>query len=96
MKFAYTTKTDVGTCSDLHKQAKKLSKKVKPKDDDDSQIINAEAALWSQVPLCYQRAGDCDKAYSAFVDLYPAESAAKLPKDKEQRAAIQTDRKSVV
>jgi hypothetical protein len=71
MTAAFTTHEDVKFCDDNWAKIKKLIPKVKPKDEDDSQIINAEASLFSMVPLCYQRAGDCKKAYTAYQQVLP-------------------------
>jgi hypothetical protein len=68
---AFTSREDVKFCDDTWAKIKKLAPKVKPKDDDDSQIINLEGSLYSMVPLCYQRAGDCKKAYTAFEQVLP-------------------------
>lgn len=89
-KAAYMTKKDVAFCDDMDKRGRKLIKKVKPKDDDDTQIVNAAQTHWMQTSLCYQRAGDCDKAYSSFVENYPPSQSERLPDDKEQRKTIIT------
>ena len=52
---AFTTRKDVAFCDATYAKIKKLLPKAKPRDDDDSQIINAKAGLISTVPACYQR-----------------------------------------
>lgn len=65
-KGAYMTKKDVAFCDKHYGTLKKLRGKVKPKDEDDSQIVNLDRSLMSMVPACYQRAGDCKKAWTAY------------------------------
>ena len=87
---AFMTHESVAFCDEHWGKIKKLAPKVKPKDDDDSQIINLEGSLYSMVPLCYQRAGDCKKAYTAFEQVLPKvtkDSFAKI-EDAEQRKTI--------
>jgi hypothetical protein len=87
---AFTSREDVKFCDDTWAKIKKLAPKVKPKDDDDSQIINLEGSLYSMVPLCYQRAGDCKKAYTAFEQVLPkvTKDAFANIEDVEQRKTI--------
>jgi hypothetical protein len=66
---AYTTKKDVKYCDSRYATIKKLIPKAKPRNDDDSQIINAKASLLGMVPACYQRAGDCKKSFAAYKEL---------------------------
>jgi hypothetical protein len=87
---AFTTREDVKFCDDTWAKIKKLTPKVKPKDEDDSQIINIEGSLQSMVPLCYQRAGDCKKAFTAYQQVMPQatkDSYAQIA-DVEQRKQI--------
>jgi tetratricopeptide (TPR) repeat protein len=87
---AFTSREDVKFCDDTWAKIKKLMPKVKPKDEDDSQIINAEASLYAMVPLCYQRAGDCKKAYTAYQQVLPQATKDGFAKieDPKQRADI--------
>jgi len=65
-KGAYMTKKSSEFCTTQWKTAEKLIPKAKPRDDDDSQIIDADKALFSMVPNCFARAGDCKMAYTSF------------------------------
>jgi hypothetical protein len=86
---AYMTHKDVAFCDEQWAKAKKLIPKVKPKDNDDSQIINVEYSLYSMVPLCYERAGDCKKAYASFPEVTPK-------KTKEGLASLDADQREKV
>jgi hypothetical protein len=87
---AFVGREDVKFCDDTFAKVKKLAPKVKPKDEDDSQIINLDMSLYSMVPLCYQRAGDCKKAYTAFEQVLPKQTKEAFAKieDPEQRKQI--------
>jgi hypothetical protein len=85
---AYITKKTSAECAKSYKTIKKLKGKVKPKDDDDHQIIGIDRTLWSMTPVCFARAGDCDQAWKIFLENYPADSLAKV-KDPAQRETIQ-------
>ncbi|RMG96727.1 MAG: hypothetical protein D6705_10410 [Deltaproteobacteria bacterium] len=66
---AFQTRKDVAFCDERYARVKRLLPKAKPRDDDDVQIRDAERSLISIVPLCYQRAGDCDKAWQAYQEV---------------------------
>jgi hypothetical protein len=87
---AFVGREDVKFCDDTWAKIKKLTPKVKPKDEDDTQILNIESSLYSMVPLCYQRAGDCKKAYTAFEQVLPKQTKDAFAKieDVEQRKRI--------
>jgi hypothetical protein len=63
---AYMVKKDVRFCDSHYDRVKRLRTRVKPKDDDDMQIVNLDRGLMSTAPVCYQRAGDCKKAWAVF------------------------------
>jgi hypothetical protein len=65
-KGAYMTKKEVAFCDQHYATVKKMRGKVKPKDDDDSQVVHLDRNLMNLVPACYQRAGDCKKAWTAY------------------------------
>jgi hypothetical protein len=77
---AFMTKKDATYCSEHYGTVKRLLPKVKPKDDDDTQIIHAESGLLGTVPACFQRAGDCKKAFVAYKEL-TVKSYASVAKD---------------
>lgn len=83
-KGAYTTKKDTKFCEKHYKRIKKLQGKVKPKDDDDHQIVNLKHGLYGTVPACFGRAGNCKRAWSAFKELsmdLHGENYKDLPKE---------------
>lgn len=81
---AATSKKPPEFCLSAYNTIKKLEPKVKPKDDDDSQVIAAKNAYIYAVN-CLVKAGDCDAAYKVH-----KEGSAHLyasmtdPKIKEQ------------
>ncbi len=85
---AYITKKKPKECAAAYKQIMKVKGKVKPKDEDDRQIIDLDRTLWSMTPNCFARAGDCDQAWKVFVENYPKESLENI-KDAAQRDEIQ-------
>ncbi|PRQ08911.1 hypothetical protein [Enhygromyxa salina] len=68
---AFTTRKDVEFCEVQYAKIKKLAPKVKAKDSDDTQILNIEGSLFTTVPLCYERAGSCEKAWKVFPEVLP-------------------------
>jgi len=84
---AYITKKTSKECSAAYKSILKVKGKVKPKDEDDRQIIDLDRNLWSMTPNCFARAGDCDQAWKVFVENYPKESLENV-KDPAQRDTI--------
>lgn len=95
---AFVTHKDVEFCDQNFSKVKKLLPKVEPKNDDDSQIINAEASLFSMVPLCYQRAGDCKKSRKVMDEVLPPRTreAYKEMTSEQRDAAIQSNWESIV
>ncbi|MFO7561306.1 MAG: hypothetical protein R6X02_01580 [Enhygromyxa sp.] len=75
---------DVAYCDDAWARAKKLAPKVEPRDDDDHQIISMAYGIWNDAPSCYARAGDCKKAYKAYLEAMPQQT-------KEGMASIKDD-----
>lgn len=63
---AYMTRKDVRFCDSHYERVKRLRTRVKPRNEDDTQVIHLDPSLVSLVPACYQRAGDCKKAWSAY------------------------------
>ncbi|HSC88996.1 MAG TPA: hypothetical protein VLC09_17060 [Polyangiaceae bacterium] len=86
---AYQAKKDAAFCQSNFDTAKKLKSKVKPKDDDDRQIIDIDISLYSTAPLCLQRAGDCALARKAFDESIPKSFTAHTEDPKEKAALVQ-------
>ena len=68
-KAAYTTTRDARFCETHDQRIARLRTRVKPRDDDDAQILHLDASLVHMVPTCYQRAGDCSKAWARYREL---------------------------
>ncbi len=80
---AYMTKKTPKYCTERWNTAKKLIPKAKPRDDDDTQIKDADKALFSMVPMCYARAGDCKQAFKAFKEV-SKENYKDVPADSKE------------
>ncbi|HFE46381.1 MAG TPA: hypothetical protein ENJ18_12950 [Nannocystis exedens] len=85
---AYITKKKPAECASSYKTIKKLKGKVKPKDEDDTQIIGIDRTLWVMAPGCFAKAGDCERAWKAFTENYPQEGLKNI-KDADERKKTQ-------
>lgn len=77
---AYMTKKDVATCQAAIATVKKLGPQVKPKDDEDTQVIHGPKQVYTTGANCLARAGDCAAAKKVYVDGFPSD----LSKVKDQ------------
>ncbi len=93
---AYMGKKTPAFCKDAYKTAKRLMKKVKPKNDDDTQIVQTPKSLYSTAANCAAKAGDCKLAWKIFVDLYPARSLAGIKDQKGKEAQMRATFKTLV
>lgn len=84
---AYIGKKSTKFCMNAYRIVRKLGPKVKPKDDDDSQIINGPKTVYNTAATCLARAGDCTNAWKVFKESYPPESLARM-KDEKQKESI--------
>jgi hypothetical protein len=82
---AYQTKKDAKFCMERHQAVKKLAPRVKPKDDEDSQVIHGPKQLWSTTAMCLARAGDCKKAFEVFSADFPRTGFEKLDEPTKER-----------
>ncbi len=82
---AFTSRKTVAFCDERYAAVKRLLPRAKPRDEDDVQIRDAKKSLVTVVPLCYQRAGDCDKAWQAYQEV-AADTVANVAQ--EQRASV--------
>ena len=87
---AYLRKMTPAECSEAYKRVTKHRKEVKPKDDEDSQVIAATTVLYATAPKCWARAGDCKQARVVFEAEYPAKFVASA-KDPQQKAEMMTN-----
>ena len=74
-------KMTVADCDDAYNKVNKHKKTVKPKDDEDHQVIQASRDLYAIAPNCFARAGDCKKARAVFDATFPVEERFKDIKD---------------
>jgi hypothetical protein len=92
---AYMTSKTVAFCEEHHRVVDGLRGKVKPKNDEDTQIIHAERLLYATVPQCYARAGDCGRAWGTFrvlaVRMSPESYRSLDPKLKDEILRSQFD-----
>lgn len=93
---AFMGKKPVSFCEENYQSIKKLKGKVKPKDDDDTQIINLDSALYSMVPLCFQRAGDCDRSRSVFEETFPSQYLENIKDPEQRKMTLQSSFESMV
>ncbi|MBL8941692.1 MAG: hypothetical protein JNK45_01035 [Myxococcales bacterium] len=66
-KGAYQGDIGAKACTEAYKTVLKLRDKVKPKDEEDSQVASAKSAHQVAAP-CLGRAGDCKAAYKVYSD----------------------------
>lgn len=81
LAMASSKKMSVADCDVAYEKVNKNKKSVKPKDDEDHQIIQASRDLYAIAPGCYARAGDCKKARAVFDATFPVEERFKDVKD---------------
>ncbi len=84
---AYVKKMTVEQCTEAYKRVTKNRKDVKPKDEEDSQVIAATNTLYALAPACFARAGDCKQARIVFDAEYPIANLENV-KDPEQKKSI--------
>jgi len=73
---ANVTKKKPEECEAAYKQVTKNRAAVKPRDDEDHQIIQASTQLYAIAPGCFGRAGDCVRARAVFDAEFPPERLA--------------------
>ncbi|MBK7579923.1 MAG: hypothetical protein IPI67_06915 [Myxococcales bacterium] len=83
--MAGVNKKDAAYCKSNYDTAKRLFKTVKPKDEDDTQIVHGPRTLYDSAARCAVKAGDCDLAWKLYKDGYPVELLKNTKADlKEQ------------
>jgi hypothetical protein len=68
---ASTTRKDAKFCEAHLATVKKTRGKVKPKDEDDHQVLSVDGNLSIIVPKCFMRAGDCQRAWVTYKEFAP-------------------------
>lgn len=82
---AWQSKQTVDVCRKHYETVKKLKGQVKPKDDEDMQIINIDASLYHTAAVCIARAGDCKQAYDVWLEALPnKQNYAKMDEAQKQ------------
>ena len=84
---ANVTKKSGKECEAAYEKVKRNAKVVKPKDDEDHMVIQASRDLYAFAPLCFARAGDCDRAWEVFQAHFPKERLEHVP-DKSQHPSV--------
>lgn len=84
---AYMAKLKPKECTDALATVKKLAPKVKPKDDEDTQVESGPKNAYMTVATCLGRAGDCDQAWKVFKAEYPAQYTEGI-KDEAQKETM--------
>jgi hypothetical protein len=93
---AYIKKIPAKDCLNAYKTATKLLKKVKARDEDDSQIFNAPKTMYNLAPTCLAKAGDCANAWKVFNEAYPADSLAKVEDPEVKKKIIRSNFESLI
>jgi hypothetical protein len=96
---AYMTKKDAAFCMKAYETAKRLGPSVKPRDDEDQQILSMDRTLGFTTATCLGRAGDCDAAYKVYVESQPKEAKegyAKIKDAKQREQIIRSSFETVV
>jgi uncharacterized protein YggL (DUF469 family) len=70
---AYMGTTTSAACQDAIDTVKRLLPVVKPRNPDDSQVVQASAILRAAGPECLARAGNCEAAWRVFHDAWLAD-----------------------
>lgn len=65
-KGAYQGNIGIRACTNATRTVARLRGRVRPKDDEDSQIISLENAFPFAAAGCFARAGDCASAWKVF------------------------------
>jgi hypothetical protein len=89
--LAYSSykKVDLATCKSSYDTATRLKSVVKPRDENDSEVVNAARMLSVHGPQCFERAGDCATAYKLSVVENPITGEEKL--DAETRNKLRLE-----
>lgn len=93
---AYSETRTVEQCKTTLATVQSLVPRVKPRDDEDTQVINAGKSLWTIAPNCFARAGDCAAAWSVFKQLYPMENLKEVKDPKVRDEAVTTSFDAIV
>jgi hypothetical protein len=76
-------------CMEAYEKVRRNRDVVKPRDDEDHQVISASRDLYAVAPGCFARAGDCKQARRVFDESFPPERLKDIA-DPKVRADVQT------
>lgn len=82
---AGTRTVDAATCKSSYDTMVRLRNVVKPRDQDDFEVINASRLMLAHAPACFAQAGDCNTAYKVFVAEFPKDGEEKMDADTKKR-----------
>lgn len=82
---AYTSNIGIRACTTAIKTIAKLKMKVKPKDDEDHQVLSIADTFPMSAASCLARAGDCKASWATFQEHYNGAYLAEI-KDPAVRA----------
>jgi hypothetical protein len=68
---------------------KRLKGVVKPRDENDHDVIDAERLILPHATTCFEKAGDCDYAFKVFVAEFPNQGDEKLDAETKKNIRIQ-------
>lgn len=87
-KGAYQGDIGAKACNDAYATIVKLRDKVKPKDEEDTQISTAKTHSHHSAAACLGRAGDCKAALKVYMDAELKNDWAAKMTDKAQRDTL--------
>jgi hypothetical protein len=88
-------KVDLATCKSSYETLVKLRPVVKPRDENDDQIVSAWRLIFGHAPRCFEKAGDCETAYKVFAAEFPTQSLEKLDAEGKKKVIIASFESSV-
>lgn len=81
-------KVDSATCKSSYETMKRLKDVVKPRDENDHQVIDAERLMLPHATRCFENAGDCDTAWKVFLAEFPTTGEEKLDAETKKKIRI--------
>jgi hypothetical protein len=93
---AFLGKKSTEFCMSAYNTVRTHAPTVKPKDDDDRQIIDYQRNLFATAPQCLAKVGDCKNSWKVFQEVYPAESKAGVKDPKQLETTMKAVFESMV
>ncbi|HEX6764351.1 MAG TPA: hypothetical protein VF103_02710, partial [Polyangiaceae bacterium] len=84
LSYSSYKKVDVPTCRSAYDTVKRLMPLVKPRDENDSDVINVGRLVTNYGPQCFEYAGDCDTAFQLHVAENPVDLKGVDPQTKRK------------